>query len=156
MKGLALTPTGGTPNKPYAVIRRWVAPRDGVISIEGTLAHPAKDGDGVQGRIVSNRSGELGTWIAFGNQAATALPRLAVKKDETIDFVVDCRENPRNDNYNWAPVIKMEPAANQKPEAIDAWNAQKDFTGDIRARRLSPWEKFAQVLLETNELTFVN
>ncbi len=156
LKGLNLTPTGGTPGKPYAVIRRWTSPRDGFISIEGTLAHPAREGSGVQGHIVSNRSGELGSWVAFGNQAATFIPRLAVKKDETIDFVVDCRDNPKNDTFKWAPVIKMEPKPNQAADAVVAWDAQKDFNGDMRARRLSPWEKFAQVLLETNELTFVN
>lgn len=156
LKGLALTPTGGTPGKPYAVIRRWTAPRDGFISIAGTLEHPAKDGDGVQGRIVSNRSGELGSWVAFGNQSPTPLPRLAVKKDEIIDFVVDCRENPKNDTFKWAPIIKMEPKPDQATEKVALWDAQRDFNGDLRLRRLTPWEKFAQVLLETNELTFVN
>ena len=40
---LSLTPTGGHPgNTPaHASIRRWIAPADGVVQIDATLAHPA-------------------------------------------------------------------------------------------------------------------
>lgn len=155
-KGLALTVDGGTPIKSLAVIRRWTSPREGFISIEGTLIHPSKDGDGVEGRIVSSRSGELGSWIASTNRAQTRLLHVYVKRGDVIDFITECRENPRSDTFKWAPVIKMEPAANLAPQSIMAWNAQRDFSGELRARRLSSWEKFAQVLLETNELTFIN
>ncbi|MDB6021322.1 MAG: Protein of unknown function (DUF1553)/Protein of unknown function (DUF1549)/Planctomycete, partial [Pedosphaera sp.] len=156
LRGLSLTPDGGNPGKPYAVIRRWTSPREGYIAINGTLSHPTKDGDGVQGRIVSSRAGELGSWIAYGSQAQTALSHVHVNRGETIDFVTDCRENPRSDNFKWAPSIKMEPIANLPAEAVMEWQAQRDFSGEMHARRLNAWEKFAQVLLETNELTFVN
>ena len=36
------------------------------------------------------------------------------------------------------------------------WNATRDFAAPARGLRLYPWEKLAQVMLETNELTFVN
>jgi hypothetical protein len=153
---LSLNPDGGNPGKLYAVVRRWTSPRDGFISIEGTLSHPSKDGDGVQGHIISSRSGELGNWIAYGSQAETKLAHVHVSRGETIDFVTDCRENARGDNFKWAPNIKMEPIPNLPAEAVTEWRAQRDFSGEMRARRLTAWEKFAQVLLETNELTFVN
>ncbi|HWF20355.1 MAG TPA: PSD1 and planctomycete cytochrome C domain-containing protein [Verrucomicrobiae bacterium] len=156
LRGLSLTPDGGNPGKLYAVVRRWTSPRDGFISIEGTLSHPSKDGDGVQGHIISSRSGELGNWIAYGSQAETKLAHVHVSRGETIDFVTDCRENARGDNFKWAPNIKMEPIPNLPAEAVTEWRAQRDFSGEMRARRLTAWEKFAQVLLETNELTFVN
>ena len=158
LRGLGITPDGGNPGKPYAVVRRWTSPRDGFISIEGTLSHPTKDGDGVQGHIVSSRT--AGNWEAGLPTEAdvpTKLPRVHVSRGETIDdFVTDCRENPRSDNFKWAPNLKMEPIEGLPAEAIMEWRAQRDFSGETRARRLSPWEKFAQVLLETNELTFVN
>jgi hypothetical protein len=156
LKGMTLSAEGGAPGKPFAVIRRWIAPRDGFISIDGALVHESSDGDGVQGRIVSNRLGELGNWVVFKSQAATKLPRVAIKRGETIDFIVECRDNPRSDAFKWPPVIKMEPGPNMPNNCVMEWRAQKDFSGDAQARRLNPWEKFAQVLLETNELTFVN
>jgi hypothetical protein len=45
------------------------------------------------------------------------------------------------------------------PGGSTTWNAQMMFTGPrktIDARPLQAWEKFAQVLLLTNELTFYN
>ncbi len=156
LKGLALTADGGTPVKSFAVIRRWTAPREGFISIDGILIHPSKGGDGVEGIIVSSRSGELGSWVAFNNRAQTTLSHIYVKRGDVIDFITGCRENPRSSNFKWAPAIKMDPTANLSPQGVMAWSAQRDFSGELRARRLTSWEKFAQVLLETNELTFIN
>jgi Protein of unknown function (DUF1553)/Protein of unknown function (DUF1549)/Planctomycete cytochrome C len=155
-KGISLTADGGIPGKPYAVIRRWTCPRDGFISIDGTLVHSAKDGDGVQGRIVSNRLGDAGTYVAFKSQVPTKLPRLSVKRGDVIDFIVESRENPKSDFFKWAPAIKMEPSASISKECVMEWSAAKNFSGAMQAKHLSTWEKFAQVLLETNELTFVN
>ena len=151
--GMVLNANGGIPGKSYAVIRRWTAPRDGTIAIDGTLRHPQKEGDGVIGRIVSNRLGELGGWAVFQNQIPTKIPKSLVKRGDTIDFIVECRGNPKADNFGWAPTIRM---AEAKEGELADWNAQRDFGGAVAIRRLEAWEKFAQVLLETNELTFVN
>ena len=144
------------PNKAFAVIRRWTAPRDGFVAIDGTLIHSAKQGDGVRGHIVSGRLGELGSWIAMGSQSATTLPRVQVRRGEVIDFIVDGRANPNNDAYKWAIHITMAGGPNYPPGCVMAWDTQKDFSGDAQIRHLNSWEKLAQVLLETNELTFVN
>ena len=50
----------------------------------------------------------------------------------------------------------MERTPGVSPTAIAEWNAQKDFTGDAPAKRMTTWDKYAQVLLEANELAFVN
>ena len=49
----------------------------------------------------------------------------------------------------------MLPGAGATAESISAWDSERDFSGE-QTRRLNVWEKFAQVLMETNELTFVN
>ena len=66
-----LRAAGGEPGEQpdQAVIRRWVSPVSGTMSIEGTLRHgqPAVPyGDGVRGRIVSSRHGELASWSVNG------------------------------------------------------------------------------------------
>ncbi len=156
LKGLNLTADGGTPAKEVAVIRRWTSPRDGVIAIEGTLSHGAKNGDGVEGWIVSGRAGELGNWVAFNSQAETKLTWFHVAKGEVIDFVIDGRADGANDAFKWPVSIKMARAADMPKEDIVDWDAQKDFSGEVEGRRMTPWEKFAQVLLETNEMMFVD
>ena len=150
---VSLTAEGGAPGREYAAIRRWTAPRDGFISIDSVLTHASKEGDGVYARLVSSRTGLLGNWLALRNQTAIKLPRVLVQRGDTIDFVVDCRTNPKGDAFGWAPTIRM---ADESGRKLVEWNAQKDFIGELSEKRLGGWEKFAQVLLETNELTFVN
>jgi hypothetical protein len=143
--------TGGEPGwqLDQAVLRRWVSPVSGKLSIDGTLQHgqPAVPyGDGVRGRIVSSRDGELASWSVNGSSAETKLNGIKVEKGDTISFVVDARLDPENDGFAWAPVIKA---------GEQSWNAKNDFAGPP-AQPLDIWARFAQVLLETNEFAFVD
>ena len=133
---------------------------DMLVSIEGTLAHTGQNSDGVQGQIVYSGAGVLLRGVALRNELPFTVPRLMVKAGETIDFVVDCRAGGVNDTFAWSPVIKELDARQSTATSAVAtgrqWNAQRDFAAPARGLRLYPWEKLAQVLLETNELTFVN
>jgi hypothetical protein len=137
------------PDAAHAAVRRWTAREDGVVSLDGTLRHDSKQGDGVRGRIVSSRSGVLGTWVAHNNQAATRVGHVEVRKGETIDFVADCRSNDGFDSFSWSPTVR---ALSPAPAS---WSARDDFQGPS-PRPLSPWEEYAQVLLLTNEFMFVD
>jgi hypothetical protein len=142
---------GGEPGwqPDQAVVRRWVSPISGKLSIEGTLQHgqPAVPyGDGVRGRIVSSRDGELASWSVNGSSAETNLDGIKVQKGDMISFVVDARLDPENDAFTWAPIIKS---------GEQIWNAKKDFAGPT-PQRLDVWARLAQVLLETNEFAFVD
>jgi mono/diheme cytochrome c family protein len=177
---LRLTATGGHPgnDRQHAAIRRWVAPRDGIVAISGTLRNPSKEGDGVQAFIVGSRTGELGRWSVHESQAETTVERVAVKKGDTIDFIVDPRENPNSDSFTWAPVVRLlsDPratandnrlapgaarqagAATPGAGAPTEWNANTEFGGPAPEppKPLNAWEKYAQVLLMTNEFLFVD
>jgi hypothetical protein len=142
------------PDLRHAVIRRWIAPRDGTVSIEATFAAPAlfseKSGDGVRGRIVSSRSGLLGTWTVRAGFTATRVEGVGVVRGDTIDFVVDCLGHAQHDTFLWAPLIRMDEAALE-------WNAASDFAGPPEAppAPLTPWDRYAQVLLMSNEFMFL-
>jgi hypothetical protein len=145
----------------HAAIRRWVAPEDGVVVITGTLAHSHQEGDGIRARVVSSRGGQLGNWTLHNDKAETKFASVEVNRGDQIDFVVDLRDNLNNDDFTWAPVIKL---ANPQTTALSAgdaaaeWNAKKDFGGppDPPPRPLNAWEKYAQVLLLSNEFMFVD
>ncbi len=146
-----LRAAGGEPGEQsdQAVIRLWVSPVSGMLSIEGTLQHDQPDvpyGDGVRGRIVSSRHGELASWSVNGSSAETKLNGIQVEKGDTISFVVDGRLDPESDAFTWAPVIKY---------GDQTWSAKNDFTGPA-PRPLDVWARYAQVLLETNEFAFVD
>lgn len=140
----------------HAAIRRWRAPRDGVVSIGGELNHPSEQGDGVRARVVSSRSGLLGEWTARNSRRPVELPKVEVKQGDILDFVTDCRESVVFDSFHWSPVVKYGAPTGDAPVE---WNARLDFSGPVKPvekRALSPWEKYAQVILLANELMFVD
>lgn len=146
-----LRATGGEPGErpDQAVIRRWVSPVSGKLEIQGSLQHsqPAVPfGDGIRGRIVSSRQGELASWWVNGSTAETRLSGIDIVKGDTISFVVDARLDSENDAFVWAPVIKC---------GDKTWSAKNDFTGPA-PEPLSAWARYAQVLFETNEFSFVD
>ena len=120
-----LAPAGGEPGERpnQAVIRRWISPVSGKINIEGTLRHgqPAVPyGDGVRGRIVSSRHGELASWSVNGSSAETKLNGITVEKGDTIDFIVDARARSRE--------RRVQLGSGDKARR-QTWNAQRRFRG---------------------------
>jgi len=147
----SLRAAGGEPGElaSQAVVRRWVSPVAGKIGIEGTLRHgqPAVPyGDGVRGRVVSSRHGELASWSVNGSSAETELNGITVEAGDTISFMVDARFDPENDNFTWSPIVKS---------GDQTWNSKSEFGGPA-PQPLSVWERYAQVLFETNEFAFVD
>jgi hypothetical protein len=65
---------------------------------------------------------------------------------------VDLHNGLNSDMFKWAPVLKS--LEGDPPE----WSAKKDFGGPPipPPPPLSPWEKYAQVLLQANEFFFID
>ncbi|WP_372721320.1 hypothetical protein, partial [Novipirellula sp.] len=72
---------------------------------------------------------------------------LTVQPGETIDFIVDINKVLNSDQYLWD--ITLEASSGE------SWNATSDFTKDT-AEQLDELEQLAQVLLCTNEFSFVD
>jgi hypothetical protein len=152
-----LNADGGHPgDQQHAAIRRWIAPRDGVIVISGELHHPEEKGDGVRARVVSSASGVASEWIAFHGKTNTLVNKLQVKRGDVVDFVTDCRGSVEYDSFTWAPKIKYASSANAE-ERVE-WDAKSDFAGPPKEKpkSLDAWQKYAQVLLLANETLFVD
>ena len=164
---LRLSATGGHPGRGgTAVIRRWVAPRDGSIQIRGELAHLRDRGDGVEGQILhvhSQASGAatselIGSWKVFNDKQQTNIDSVVVRRGDAIDFVVGSAGNSSSDAFGWSPTIGIVKTGTAQPEATAAgqqWAAAQDF-GPPPPPPLSPWEQVAQALLLTNEFWFLD
>jgi hypothetical protein len=155
----ALNASGGHPGPDgsLSVIRRWVAPLGGTIAIEGELEHKNEQGDGVRGLIVHGMEGELGRWDVFNNSATTGVDRVRVEAGDVVDFVTDPRETASYDSFNWAPRIRFLDV--DPMETLQAsWDANADFVGPGKGSPapLDPWERYAHVLLQSNELVFLD
>ncbi|MBI5799309.1 MAG: PSD1 domain-containing protein [Verrucomicrobia bacterium] len=155
---VSLNAVGGVPGDgKHSVVRRWVAPRDGTLSIEGKLEHDAKTGDGVEAFVALSGGGQMGTWQASGNDVATNLKNIQVRRGDSIDFIVTSRGNIEGDSFRWAPILHM---PGMKPGQESLWNSQQEFSGPVKqkleAQQFTPWERLSQALLMSNELIYVN
>ncbi len=159
---LQLTATGGHTGNDlhHAIVRRWVSPVDGTVSAEGMLKHERAAGEGIRAYLHSGRQGELGKWILLNKGTETKVENLEVKQGDTLDFIVSINTSLNNNDFVWVPVIRM-----VGPKAIrdvngyaKEWNAQKEFSGPppLSEKPLNAWEKYAQVLLLSNEFLFVD
>jgi len=76
---------------------------------------------------------------------------------DTVDFVVDPRASDSHDSFNWAPRIRLVDA--DVSELLEsAWSAAADYgrPGLGSPKPLEPWERYAHVLLQSNELVFLD
>jgi hypothetical protein len=155
-----LNANGGHAGDGFVVVRRWTAPNDGTVNISGKLDHNAPEGDGVRGRVVTKGEGELARWNVFKKQVDTNLTNVAVKKGDTIDFVIDRRASISHDAFGWPVSLKLtgvQTAAGGEAAVTD-FNAVTQFAPPPGKppEGLGAWEKYAQALLQTNEFAFVD
>jgi hypothetical protein len=142
----------------HAAVRRWVAPRDGVVRIISRLNHSTQNGDGVRGRIVSSRSGELAHREVHNSEAKDELDSIAVQKGDTIDFIADCYKTVDSDSFDWKATISFAGDQQMASKGELTWDSEKDFSPSLRLQQkpLTEWEKYAQVLLLADEFVFVD
>jgi hypothetical protein len=151
---VTLNAEGGHPgNDPqHAAIRRWVAPWAGQFRLTGTLRHGSEQGDGVRGCVISDRQGLIAEWTTHNATVETSAASVSVSAGEAVDLLVDCRSGPSFDGFSWTVTIRLE---SEQEGLRREWNSSVGFRGP-RAAPLGPWERLAQVLLMSNEFTFVD
>ncbi|HEY1169977.1 MAG TPA: PSD1 and planctomycete cytochrome C domain-containing protein [Verrucomicrobiae bacterium] len=156
---LRLTADGGhAGNAPlHTAIRRWVAPQSGTIEIQGALEHKNKQGNGLQGWIISSSKGLLKEGVAQNAKADMRVAKVEVKAGEIIDFIADSRKDTNSDSFNWTPKVIYTAGVDGMPVyGKKEWSAKADFGKEVEPQRLDAWEKYAQIVLLSNEVVFVD
>lgn len=148
---LQLTAIGGHPgnDKQHAVVRRWTAQRAGKYRVESQLTHEPAVSDGVRAFVSHSRSGQLHATSLRHNQEKIDIQEIVMESGDTLDFVVDIRDELNSDQFLWSPSIHRVDSDNA------VWSAERDFGGST-AIHLDPWQQLAQVLLLSNEFTFLD
>ena len=145
-----LTAIGGHPSRDLAAIRRFTASREMTLSLSGEIVRAASAGNGVHARIVSSARGQIAEYEAAPKATVqSALERIEVAAGETLDFIVESKGDDNSDGFTWRTVLFS-------ADGI-SYDAKKQFAGPPpKTNPFTPWERFAQVLLETNEFMFVD
>jgi len=158
---VTLNAEGGHPGNDlkHAAVRRWESPVSGTIKISFSLKHSSTNGDGVRASIVSSRTGLISEWSVKNDSVKNELTQ-AVEKGESINFIADPKDGPDSDSFTWAPEIAY--TAMEKSSGLELtdlkWEAKANFSGPQPAKKppLTTWEQFAQILLMSNEMAFVD
>jgi hypothetical protein len=146
---------GGHPGESpgYSVIRRWVAPRAVRIMVSGWIGHAEESGDGIVARVVSSRHGELCQHTVHKGKAAADVGPIDLQAGDCLDFLAERRENVTNDQHEWSVrITQVEEGPTTGFDAPPTWDSQSQFAGPP----LSAWERYAQALLATNEMAFID
>jgi hypothetical protein len=148
-----LNPQGGHPgnDQQHAVIRRWITPEDGEVTINGTLTHAINEGDGVRSRVVVRGAGVVGEWKVLNTKVATTVKSFRVKQGDTIDLITDCLTSPTHDSFGWTVNIQLKATS-----GVHTFDSVQDFNKPSPSKiALDVWEQLAQVLLLSNEFAFI-
>jgi hypothetical protein len=153
--GVMLDAMGGDPGaaSKQSTVRRWVAPLDGEVNIAAELIHMDEKSDGVVARVLSSRAGQLGEWTAKKQAVCTDLTKIAVKKGDTLDFIVSSVSGKDAAAYQWSPSIVM-PGTDMPamPGMARRWDARVDFANPKAPQKpLSAWEELCQAILLSPE-----
>jgi hypothetical protein len=145
-----VTSDGGHPAKNEAVIKRFTAPSDMVVTLAGRVHRKAEVGNGVLARIVSSRKGQIAEWVIEPKGAvASPVGTLDLKAGETVDFVVESRGDENSDSFEWRTILTAADGT--------VYSAKDQFHGpQAPVRSMSRWARLAHVLLESNEFAFVD
>ncbi len=145
-----LNADGGHPSREVAAIRRFTASREMTVSLSGEITRAAAEGNGVHARIVSSVHGQLAEFeVGSKAKVPSAIERIELAAGETLDFVVESKGDDTSDSFTWRTVL-------YSADGI-SYDAKKQFAGPPpKVDPFTPWERYAQVLLETNEFMFVD
>ncbi|MDB4786806.1 PSD1 and planctomycete cytochrome C domain-containing protein [Planctomycetaceae bacterium] len=136
----------------HAVVRRWVVPEDGQVTIKARLQHHTDQGDGVRGRILISGKDQQGVWEVHNREQLTNLQNIRVSAGQTVEFITDLKGTLSHDSFQWpAEIIFTKPDRNGHISSV----AEKEFSGPGPAP-LDPWSQLAQVLLLSNEFQFID
>jgi len=147
-----LNSVGGHPgDAQHAAIRRWIAPAAGRLVINGQLKHPSDKGNGVLGRVVSSRAGQIKEWSAKHQTTNTAVASFAVEQGETIDLICESAGDTSFDSFTWE--VKLQLTTTER--GVQTYDSQQQFQSN-RPQALSAWSRLSHVLLLANEFVFVD
>jgi len=139
--------------KKNVLIRRWVAPFDGRVSISGVLEQNFENGcrkcEGVQGIVVPSRLGKTSNWMAGQNRTETNVDEIAIRRGDTIDFIADASKGGSGNGFKWVVTIKRLDAT------VEEWNSLRDFRHPS-VGALGAWERYSQALLAAAEFLMID
>lgn len=158
-KSSTITKNGGTlsSNPNIQVVRQWISPRNGSISVETTFS--IKGGGQKQkssGTIVLYKNGSpIKSLSSNGSEVKISISDLNAMVGDKFEFTVS---NQTGLNKDFSLQVKINEVKDVNSLTPISWNSQLDYKGPILKsdRELNSWERYAHILILSNEMVFIN
>ena len=102
----------------------------------------------------------MNQWRLFRKAAPTLFKNIQVKLGESIDFICHRNGTEDYDHFVWIPVVEYTQIQSRpgEGEIMSLWRAKADFEKQFAPIPRAPTkgEQYVQVLLQANELHFVD
>ena len=150
----SLASENGHPGPNHSVVRRWIAPADGVVTISGMVGHRNQKGDGV----------DIAVWVGDSKvwrerQKSNNRPFRGLKgkiaAGQTVDFVVSPRDSDSFDSF----FLRCQVSLRSADGTFFEGDSRRDFAGPLEDRQTDSLDRLAQLaqtLLLSNEFIFVD
>jgi hypothetical protein len=137
-----------------AVVRRWLAPGDGTVTVSGIMGHREDKGDGIRATFAI---GDHVVWqeVQKNNNRPYGPETWPIKKGQTLDLIADDNGSTAFDSFFWRANVQF---AGSDGRVVES-SSVDDFSGPIAgeaAKPMSRREQLAQLLLLSNEFAFVD
>jgi hypothetical protein len=156
---LTINKTGGElMNNPNIYsIRQWVSPREGLFQANGTFKlKPSKDVvPNVNLFIYKNDRPIKTVNINSYGESPFQIDLNKISFNDKIEFVL---VNSSKLEKDYTLLIKIDELKDENSFTPVNWNSQSDFRAPIKKidRELNGWERYAHILLMSNEMIFIN
>jgi len=156
-KGLTITRNGGThpPNINLYLNRQWISPRKGTFEIKGTFNYIGIKGNSEVILSVYKNLKLLKSLSGVDAKGQSFEFSLNLEVGDKIDFIT---YNASKTNKNFNLNIEINEIKDENSLTPISWNSAVDFKSPISKsdKELNSWERYAHVLLMSNEMIFIN
>jgi len=156
-KGFTITRSGGTlpPNSNLFLDRQWNSPRKGSFEIKGSFNYKFVKGQSdVILSIYKNSKPLKSLNITDGKEQSFELS-LDLEVGDKLEFLTS---NVSKTNKDFNLNIKINEVKDENSLTPISWSSVVDFKSPISKndKELNSWERYAHVLLMSNEMIFLN
>ena len=150
--------TGGhtTSDPSLGVIRRYTAPQNEKVTLEGKIRHSSKQGDGVTFSIQTNGK-QIYESTQLNSQQRHGPHSIKLNAGDVIDLIATPGRTSSFDSFEWTAKIQSEPEQG-KGQGSER-DTIKHFSGPFEIEKiqsLDRLEQLAQILILSNEFAFID
>lgn len=143
------------PTKIFLLDRQWNSPRKGSFEIKGTFSSKSIKGQSDTVLHVYKNSKPLKSFNIIDGKEVVIELTTDLEVGDKLDFLTS---NISKINKDFTLNIKINELKDENSLTPITWNSNTDFKAPISKndKELNSWERYAHVLMMSNEMIFIN